>query len=147
MQGTALQACVGGLGAVGIGQKKKKDGAETLVKRLINPFLSLPPQLAHLSFSSHFVPPSLLLHFSDQAWWQTARTWLVQDPESGWCHHCWESLPPFIHAPSGACRIVVWPLQSEKAQADGFYFNVFITSLCKQKEGDKSPCNLHQLRE
>lgn len=140
IQGTALHACMGGWELLGLGREGRS--RETQVKRLPNPFLSLPPsQHISLFLLIFFLPLLLLLFFSDQAWWQTALTWLAWNPESGWCHCCCEFLLPFTRAPSGACRIVVWQLRSEKAQADRFYFNVFIMSLCQHEEEEKPPWN------
>ncbi len=131
MQGTALQACVGGQ-ELSDRDRAEKDGPEMQVK----PLFSLPPQSAFLSFL-------LLLLFSDQAWWQTALTQLARDPESSWCHHCCGPVVPFTRAPSGAYRIMAWQLRSGKARTDRFHFRVFTMSFIQQDEDDKMPWN-HQ---
>lgn len=108
MQGTALQACVGKVGGFGIGQKRN-----TQVKRLLNRFSSLP-QSAFFSVVVFFFSTSTNFKMAGSPDWNRTQNEAVS------C--CCESLLPFTRAPSGAYRIVVWPVQSEKARQRKRYF-------------------------
>lgn len=133
MQGTALQACLGDWGLLGLGREGRS--REKQVNRPLNPFLSLPLS-AHLFFFLFFPPPLLLLLFSDHAWWQTA---LIHLPDATVCAN---PCCLFTRAPSGACRIVVWQVRSVKAKIYFYlFFYVYIMSLCQQEEEDETLWN------
>lgn len=130
MQGTALQACLGDWGLLGLGREGRS--REKQVNRPLNPF-----------FSSYFFP---LLFFSSsfqimrdgrQLWSIWHKTLKVPDATV-----CANPCCLFTRAPSGACRIVVWQVRSVKAKIYFYlFFYVYIMSLCQQEEEDETLWN------
>lgn len=117
MQGTALQACVGGQELSGLGREGRS--RDTWIKKNAKPlFIPSPPPVSTslffffffslLFFSSFFFP-------SDSSDWTGTGPWRWPMPP----------LLPFTRAPSGAYRIVVRQLRSGRARADRFDFSTF----------------------
>lgn len=123
MQGTALQACVGGQELSGLGREGRS--RDTWIKKNAKPlFIPSPPPVSTslffffffslLFFSSSFFFPS------DSSDWTGTGPWRWPMPP----------LLPFTRAPSGAYRIVVRQLRSGRAWADRFDFSTFPLRAC-----------------